>query len=135
MTLAFKVQAGSGEPIYRQISAQVRRAVITGTLKQGDTMPSVRVLAELLVVNPNTVARSYADLCREGVLESQPGRGVFVAEQRSVLSQEERARRFSLATDKFLDDVMHLGFSRTEIRKKLDAKIKEWDSTGEIKHE
>ena len=57
----------------------------------GDQLPSVRALAEELVVNPNTVARAYADLAREGLLESRAGRGVFITRKRKVYSRARRA--------------------------------------------
>src|SRR5262249_38252078 len=76
------VTTGAGTPIYRQIVDQVRLGVATGALAPGQAMPSVRTLAEQLVVNPNTVARAYADLVRDGVLESHQGRGVFVASKK-----------------------------------------------------
>ena len=88
------VATGSGTPIYRQIVDQVRLAVATGALAAGDAMPSVRSLAERLVINANTVAKAYAELVRDGVLESQQGLGFFVAnKKRQVYSRAERLRR------------------------------------------
>ena len=74
MPIVFHINTGSNTPIYQQITEQVRLAVTTGGLAVGDQLPSVRVLAEELVVNPNTVARAYGELMREGLLESRAGR-------------------------------------------------------------
>src|SRR6516165_4406887 len=93
---------GSGTPIYRQIIEQVRLGVATGALVAGDAMPSVRTLAEQNVVNPNTVVKAYAELVREGVLESHQGKGFFVAPKRQIYSQVERLRRLRLAVDSFI---------------------------------
>ena len=81
MHLNLSIIPGNPAPIYRQISDQVRRAVGARALKVGDQMPSVRALAERLVINPNTVARAYAELARDGILDSQAGRGFFVAKK------------------------------------------------------
>jgi len=83
--IEIRVAPGGSRPIYRQIIDQVRQAVATEELAVGDALPSVRRLAEDLVVNHNTVAKAYAELVREGVLESQHGRGVFVANARGCI--------------------------------------------------
>ena len=79
MSLQVSIATGSPLPIYRQIADQIRRAVATRQLLPGEQLPSVRALAEDLVINPNTVARTYADLIRDGVLEAQKAKGVYVA--------------------------------------------------------
>jgi GntR family transcriptional regulator len=86
MGISFTINTGSDTPIYRQITDQVRLAVATGRLTVADQLPSVRALAEELVLNPNTVARAYTDLAREGLIESKPGRGVFIIRKRKVFS-------------------------------------------------
>ena len=68
-----------------------------------EQMPSVRALAEQLVINPNTVARTYADLIREGVLEAQKGKGVFVARRRAVFTKAERLRRLDAVLEECYD--------------------------------
>ena len=93
MPVNFNINTGSNTPIYQQITAQVRLGVTTGKLAVGDQLPSVRALAEDLVVNPNTVARAYGDLMREGLLESRAGRGVFITHKRKIYSRAEGWRR------------------------------------------
>ena len=126
---AFHVQitTGSGTPIYRQIVDQVRLAVATGTLPAGHAMPSVRSLAEQLLVNANTVVKAYAELVREGVLESHHGLGFFVAAKRQIYSRTERQRRLQQALEAFIHEVVFLDFSAEEIRKALDEKLDELD--------
>ena len=65
----------------------------TGSLLAGEAMPSVRGLAERLLVNANTVVKAYAELVRDGMLESRQGMGFFVAEKRQIYSKAERLRR------------------------------------------
>jgi GntR family transcriptional regulator len=118
---------GSGTPIYRQIVEQVRLGVATGALVAGDVMPSVRSLAEQNLVNPNTVVKAYAELVRDGVLESHHGKGFFVAEKRQVYSRAERLRRLRLALDTFVHEAVFLDFSPDEIRQVLDGKLANLD--------
>ena len=89
----------------------------------GDQLPSVRALAEQLVINPNTVAKAYADLVRDGVIESQQGRGYFVADRRQVYSDEERARRLDQALDVFISETLVLNFTTDEIKQTLSNKL------------
>ena len=121
------VTTGAGTPIYRQIIDQVRLGVATGALVPGQAMPSVRSLAERLVVNANTVVKAYAELVRDGVLESQQGMGFFVAEKRQIYSKAERLRRLRLAVDDFIHEAVFLDFSAEEIRKVVDEKLTELD--------
>jgi GntR family transcriptional regulator len=127
----FKITTGSGTPIYRQIVEQVCLAAATGDLSPGDALPSVRTLADLLAINPNTVAKAYAELVREGVLESQQGRGFFVAEKRQIYSKAERLRRLRLAVGAFVQEAVFLDFAADEIRKAVDQKLAALDWGGE----
>jgi GntR family transcriptional regulator len=122
------VTTGSGTPIYRQIMDQVRLGVATGALAPGDPLPSVRALADRLVINANTVAKAYAELVRDGVLESQQGLGFFVAnKKRQVYSRAERLRRLHQALDTFVHEAVFLDFTADEIRQAVDGKLVELD--------
>ena len=121
------ITTGAGMPIYRQIVEQVRLGVATGALAPGDAMPSVRSLAERLVVNANTVVKAYGELVRDGVLDSRHGLGFFVAPRRQVYSRAERLRRLQQALDTFIHEAVFLGFSADEIRKAVHEKLTELD--------
>ncbi|MCM2374818.1 GntR family transcriptional regulator [Aporhodopirellula aestuarii] len=121
--MQIRVIPGSGAAIYRQIADQVRRAVASGELSIGDAMPSVRELAKELVVNPNTVAKAYAELVRDGVLETQAGRGAFVAKRRNVFSKAERLRRLDEALETAVSAAVLLDFSSDEILARMRAKL------------
>jgi GntR family transcriptional regulator len=123
------IATGSGTPIYRQIVDQVRLGMATGALTAGDPMPSVRGLAERLVVNANTVVKAYAELVRDGVLESRHGLGFFVAPKRQVYSKAERLRRLRQALDAFVQEAVFLDFTDDEIRQAVDDKLAELDRT------
>jgi len=122
------ITTGSGTPIYRQIIEQVRLGVATGALTPGDAMPSVRSLAEQNLVNANTVVKAYAELVRDGVLESHHGKGFFVAEKREVYARAERLRRLRQAVDAFVHEAVFLDFSAEEIRRIVDEKLTDLES-------
>jgi GntR family transcriptional regulator len=125
VSLNFSLSAASDVPIYRQIIQHIRRAVALGQLEVGEQLPAVRVLAESLVVNPNTVARAYQELIRDGVLESRSGIGVFVAEKvRQIFSTAEREHRLNHAVEQLLHEALLLDFSLPEIRAALEAQWK-----------
>ena len=118
---------GSGTPIYRQIIEQIRLGVATGALAPGDAMPSVRNLAEQNLVNANTVVKAYAELVRDGVLESHQGKGFFVAEKRQVYSRAERRRRLRQSLDAFIHEAVFLDFTPDEIRQVVQEKLANLD--------
>lgn len=126
-TFHIHVTIGTGTPIYRQIVEQVRLAVATGELSPGEALPSVRSLAEQLVINFNTVSKAYTELVREGVLESLQGKGFFVAPKRQIYSWAERVRRLRHAVDSFIHEAVFLDFSAEEIRKAVEEKLAKLD--------
>lgn len=131
MPVTFNINTGSNSPIYRQITDQVRLAVTQGKLAVGDQLPSVRALAEDLVVNPNTVARAYGDLTREGLLESRAGRGVFITQKRKVYSRAEGRRRLEPLLDTLVGEAMILDFKPEELREAFEEHLSKWtNSTG-----
>ena len=131
MALELSIATGSSVPIYKQITDQVCMAIATGQILPGDALPSVRAVAERLVVNPNTVARAYADLARDGRVVTQPGKGLTVAPRRQMLSEEERRRRLEIALEEFVREVVFLDFSRDEIIGRLSEKLAETVGRGE----
>ncbi len=77
--MQFNISPTTGVPIYQQLTEQICAGMARGQLRPDARLPSVRELSQMLVVNPNTVARAYTELEREGVLYTRPGMGVFVA--------------------------------------------------------
>src|SRR6185436_1711822 len=112
--MEFQVDPSTRLPIYRQLMDQVRLAVARGRLKPGSRLPSVRELSRELVINPNTVARVYTELEREGVLNTRPGLGVFVAQPRNELTKRARKDRLTALVDQLLTEAVHLGISAEE---------------------
>jgi GntR family transcriptional regulator len=92
----FAISTGSTEPIYRQLTEQVRRLVAADVLTSGDTLPSVREVAGALAVNPMTVSKAYNLLELEGVLERLRGQGMQVAHRRQGKGAREALLRPTL---------------------------------------
>jgi GntR family transcriptional regulator len=108
--LMLQIVTGDPRPIARQITDGIKRLIAAAELQAGDALPSVRGLAQQLSINPNTVAKAYAELTAEGWLLSRAGMGLFVAEQRQRLSDAERERRLSDAVDRFVGEVIGLDY-------------------------
>lgn len=117
--LMLQVATGDPRPIGRQIVDAVRMKIATGELAHGDQLPSVRGLAQQLMVNPNTVAKAYAELATEGWLDARQGTGLFVAAQRQRLSDAERERRLDDAIGRFVNDVIPLGFPSDDVEARV----------------
>ncbi len=124
--LDITISTGSKVPIYKQITDQIWLAVAGGKLAVGDQLPSVRVLAEDLVVNPNTIAHAYADLTRDGLIESRAGRGVFIVHKRQVFTPEEAWRRLEPLLDAAIGEAMALNFSHDELKEAFEKKLGQW---------
>jgi GntR family transcriptional regulator len=122
--MEFQCDTTSRVPIYRQLMDQVRQGVARGRLRPGSRLPSVRVLSRELVVNPNTVARAYSELEREGVLHTRQGLGVFVAEPQAELSAAARRERLRAALDRFLTEAVYLGFSSDDVLSAVEKRIR-----------
>jgi GntR family transcriptional regulator len=120
----FFIDSSSRTPIRRQLNRQIREAVARGKLRPEERLPSVRELSRSLVVNPNTIARVYTDLEREGILNTRPGLGVFVAKSGSELSKKVRKERLQEAIDRFLTEAVHLDFTAEEVRTLMLEQIK-----------
>jgi len=135
MAFRIRIATGSSTPIYRQIVEQVRTAARLGVLSPGDALPSVRALSEELVVNPNTIAKAYAELCRDGTVESRAGKGMFVAEERQVLSALERKARFDAALEQFITEAIALRYTGEQIHAAVEERLQRLFSRAEKERE
>lgn len=89
----------SRRPLYEQLISQLEQLLLTGDLKTGDRLPSVRALSVQLAINPNTIQKAYAELDRRGILHSVPGKGCFVSDNATeALRREKRGELGALET-------------------------------------
>ena len=102
-------------PIYEQIVNQIRHAVINGELKVGEGMPSIRVLAKELTVSVITTKRAYEELEKEGVIESVPGRGFYVCEQKNDHLSEKQMMNIESRMSDILKDCENAGMTLDDV--------------------
>ncbi len=133
MPVTISIQTGSNVSIYQQIVDQVCAAIAAGRIAEDEMLPSVRALAEELLINPNTVGRAYGELVREGILESRPGRGMFVSKRRQIDSRAERTRRIDQAVCSLVSQAFRLGLTADEIVEVVARKTRDM-AAGNSKH-
>jgi GntR family transcriptional regulator len=129
--MEFQIDPSSRLAIYQQVARQLREAIARGRLSPDERLPSVRDLSRTLVVNPNTIARVYTELEREGLLYTQPGRGVFVALPKAELTQRVRKERLVELLDNFLTTAVHLGFSAEDVLSLVADRVKQFQWRAE----
>ena len=125
--MLIRIQRGSSVPISRQIDAQIRAQILSGSLQPENQLPSVRQLARELAVNVNTVARVYERLGAEKFIELRHGDGTYVASRsnRAVSSElAERRREFSRELDALVRRGLMLGVTVAELRQRLAESVK-----------
>src|SRR5436190_6871297 len=112
--MTFQLNFTSGKAVYLQLVDQVKVAVASGTLRPGDPLPSIRPLAEDLRVNRNTVAKAYAELESQHVIETLPGKGSFVGVVASPFRKDVRVRLLADDIDQAVVQAHHLQVGRSE---------------------
>ena len=112
--MTFHLNYRSGKPVYLQLVDQVKAAAAAGALRSGDALPSIRPLAEELRVNRNTVAKAYAELETQGVIETIAGKGCFVSGTESPYKKEVRRQLLAAALDDAVVQAHHVQIGRTE---------------------
>jgi GntR family transcriptional regulator len=124
--MGWHISTASRVPIYQQLAQQIREAIARGELQSEASLPSVRQLSRELVINPNTVARAYTELEREGLLISRPGRGIYVAQPRNDLTRAARDRRLTEQLDRWLTEAVHLGYSADEVLRLVAQRVRQF---------
>lgn len=109
----------SGKPIYEQISDQVKSQILSGTLAEGDALPSMRLLAKELHISVITTKRAYEELERDGFLENVPGKGCFVAPQNRELLREAQLRRVEEKLTQAIEEARRGAVSLEELKEML----------------
>lgn len=115
--MQIRISPSNGVPVYLQIVNQVKYLVGSGRLRPGDELPTIRALAEQLVLNPNTVARAYRELEAAGVVATRRSAGTVVSGAGSPLARRERIRIVSEHIDALLAEAGQMGFDLEEVLK------------------
>lgn len=121
----YYVDPHSGIPIYVQLKEQIKKAVATGLLTEGQQMPSVRELALQLTINPNTVAKVYQELERDGILQTVRGLGSFVAERGKDFGPQQQTSLDS-ALEKLMVEAYQLSVDADTLYACFTKKLAAW---------
>lgn len=113
------ISSQDGVPIYLQIVNQVKYLIAAGRLAPGDELPPIRVLAEQLVINPNTVARAYLELEHAGLVAKRQGAATFVTENAATLPRREKVKIISRRLDALVAEAAQLDISLEELSELL----------------
>lgn len=119
--MIFRLNHSSGIPLYLQLMEQVKHAVETGALRDGDQLPTIRKLAEDLLMNPNTVVRAYRELEHEGVLELKHGSGAFIKE--SAAGRTLLIGKAQTILQSTVERLMSLGLTEEELRRVFENEL------------
>lgn len=121
--MLFQVNFKSGLPVYLQIVEQIKAAAASGALRDGESLPSIRPLAEDLRVNRNTIAKAYAELETQGVIETIPGKGCFLKHTASPYRVEVRREKLTASIDALVVEAHHLQVSEPDLLRLLQERL------------
>jgi GntR family transcriptional regulator len=125
--MRFQLNFKAGKPIYLQLVDQVRSAAASGAIADGEPLPSIRPLAEELRVNRNTVAKAYAELENQGVIETIAGKGCFVRAQPSPFRKDVRVKLLAEAIDVAVVEAHHQQIDRAEFLRLAETRFDAFD--------
>ena len=120
----------SGKPVYLQVVDQVKAAAASGALRAGEPLPSIRPLAEQLRVNRNTVAKAYAELEGQGVIETVAGRGCFLKENHSPFRKDVRLKMVAEEIDAAIVQAHHLRVEEKEFLALVRERLETFEQTN-----
>jgi len=110
-----------GSPIYRQIIRQIEYAILSGRLKSGDKLPTIRSLAVELKANPNTIAKAYGELEIRGILVTQVGSGTYISDKKPDPKDEGQDGKIRELLVRFVRDMRDLGVEKRELAALVSA--------------
>jgi len=118
---ALRLNTASGTPLYLQLVEHLKHSIATGAIKAGEQLPSVRKMAEDLLINPNTVVRAYRDLESEGIVDLRHGSGVFVGE--SVAARTDLMKKAEPIVRAAVDRLETLNLGEEDIRRLMENEL------------
>jgi GntR family transcriptional regulator len=110
--MVLQIDFKTGKPVYLQLVDQIRYAAASGALRHGEALPSIRPLAEELRVNRNTIAKAYAELESQGIIETMPGKGCFLKENNTPFNKQIRQKLLVKEVDEAVVTAHHLQVDR-----------------------
>ena len=122
--MIIRVEPSSSVPVFQQIADEVKSAVARGACVPGEAIPSVRQMAAQALVNPNTVARAYRELERDGIVYTRKGLGVFVSDAAAKLSRSDRREELGERFAELVAAARRAGLSGTDVQLLLEQAIR-----------
>jgi GntR family transcriptional regulator len=119
--LNFTLDPVNGVPIYRQIIQQIEYAILSGRMRAGDRLPTIRALAVELKTNPNTIARAYNEMEIKGILVTQVGSGTYISDKKPVLDDDRLNRKIREVLGRFIQEMQDLGVDNRELTRMIAA--------------
>jgi GntR family transcriptional regulator len=119
--VSFSLDQENGVPIYRQIIQQIEFAIISGRMKSGDRLPTIRSLAVELKTNPNTIARAYGELEIRGILATQVGSGTYISDKKPAPEDDGLNQKINELVGRFIRDMQGLGVEKRELARVIAA--------------
>ena len=129
--MRFQLNYKSGKPVYLQMVDQVKAAAASGAVRDGDPLPSIRPLAEELRVNRNTVAKAYAELENQGVIETVAGKGCFVRSTPTPYRKEVRIELLTQVVDDAVVQAHHLQIAKSQFLRLADERFDAFEQRRE----
>ena len=121
--MIFQVDFNAGKPVYLQLADQIRYAAASGRLRPGEPLPSLRPLAEELRINRNTIAKAYAELETQGIIETMPGKGYFLKQNNSPFTEPVRQQLLRTEIDQAVVMAHHLQVDRQKFLKLVEDRL------------
>ena len=125
--MQFQLNYKSGKPVYLQLVDQVKAAVASGAAQAGDSLPSIRPLAEDLRVNRNTIAKAYAELESQGVIETSAGKGCYISGNASALRKDARVKLLTEEIDQAVVQAHHLQVTRNDFLRLAEERFESFE--------
>ncbi len=125
--MQFRIDNASNRPTYQQIIDQVKRDIALGKLVKEEKLPTVRQLANQLAINPNTIAKAYRQLEREGIIMTKPGSGAFVANLDSNLSRSVRKKLVTEDMERIVVEAFHMQIDKKAILEWFDNAVEKFN--------
>ena len=125
-----RVDPSLSVPVFRQIVDEVKSAIARGACEPGEMIPSIRQMAAQALINPNTVARAYRDLEREGIVTTRRGLGVFLSENSAKLCRNGRREDIRAKLEEIAAEARRAGISGAELREEVERALAETYARG-----
>lgn len=118
----------SGIPAYQQISSQIKHAIELGQIKRGEALPSIRQMAETILVNPNTIIRAFRELEHEGIVEIRHGSGVYVTSSGARMLERSNVQEGHPVMQQAVETLRRMGLGEERIRRIFEAELARQES-------